>query len=150
MSDNVVISVKNLKTYFYTNERCNRAINGVSMDIKSGKTLCIVGESGCGKSVTATSIMQLLPKLSRIEEGEIIYHSGDKRGDIKIHELERNGKEMRDIRGKDFIVFNGPDEQFIAGRLMGADAGIGGTYGACLLYTSSSSWILISPRLTPL
>ena len=69
MSDNVVISVKNLKTYFYTNERCNRAINGVSMDIKSGKTLCIVGESGCGKSVTATSIMQLLPKLSRIEEG---------------------------------------------------------------------------------
>ena len=53
------------------------------MDIKSGKTLCIVGESGCGKSVTATSIMQLLPKLSRIEEGEIIYHSGDERGDIK-------------------------------------------------------------------
>ena len=42
MSDNAVISVKNLKTYFYTNERCNRAINGVSMDIKSGKTLCIV------------------------------------------------------------------------------------------------------------
>ena len=109
MSDNVVISVKNLKTYFYTNERCNRAINGVSMDIKSGKTLCIVGESGCGKSVTATSIMQLLPKLSRIEEGEIIYHSGDKRGDIKIHELERNGKEMRDIRGKDIaMIFQDP------------------------------------------
>ena len=109
MSDNAVISVKNLKTYFYTNERCNRAINGVSMDIKSGKTLCIVGESGCGKSVTATSIMQLLPKLSRIEEGEIIYHSGDKRGDIKIHELERNGKEMRDIRGKDIaMIFQDP------------------------------------------
>ena len=109
MSDNVVISVKNLKTYFYTNERCNRAINGVSLDIKSGKTLCIVGESGCGKSVTATSIMQLLPKLSRIEEGEIIYHSGDKRGDIKIHELERNGKEMRDIRGKDIaMIFQDP------------------------------------------
>ena len=109
MSDNVVISVKNLKTYFYTNERCNRAINGVSMDIKSGKTLCIVGESGCGKSVTATSIMQLLPKLSMIEEGEIIYHSGDKRGDIKIHELERNGKEMRDIRGKDIaMIFQDP------------------------------------------
>ena len=86
MSDNAVISVKNLKTYFYTNERCNRAINGVSMDIKSGKTLCIVGESGCGKSVTATSIMQLLPKLSRIEEGEIIYHSGDKIGRASCRE----------------------------------------------------------------
>ena len=58
MSDNVVISVKNLKTYFYTNERCNRAINGVSMDIKSGKTLCIVGESGCGKSVTGNYLSQ--------------------------------------------------------------------------------------------
>ena len=61
----VIISVNNLKTYFYTNQRCNKAINGVSREIKRGKTLCVVGESGCGKSVTATSIMQLLPKLSR-------------------------------------------------------------------------------------
>lgn len=103
-----VISVKNLKTYFYTNQRCNKAINGVSMDIKSGKTLCIVGESGCGKSVTASSIMQLLPKLSRIEEGEIIYHSED-RGDIRIDQLERNGKEMRNLRGKDIaMIFQDP------------------------------------------
>ncbi|HHW68619.1 ABC transporter ATP-binding protein [Defluviitalea raffinosedens] len=109
MSDNVVISVRNLKTYFYTNERCNKALNGVSMDIKSGKTLCIVGESGCGKSVTATSIMQLLPKLSRIEEGEIIYHSGDERGDIPIHKLDRNSKEMRELRGKDIaMIFQDP------------------------------------------
>ena len=109
MKDNTVISVKNLKTYFYTNERCNKAINGVSMDIKSGKTLCIVGESGCGKSVTATSVMQLLPKLSRIEEGEIIYHSKDERGDIRIHELERNGKEMRRLRGRDIaMIFQDP------------------------------------------
>lgn len=111
MSDknDVIISVKGLKTYFYTNQRCNKAINGVSMDIKRGKTLCIVGESGCGKSVTATSIMQLLPKLSRIEEGEIIYHSGDERGDIRIDQLERNGKEMRSLRGKDIaMIFQDP------------------------------------------
>lgn len=109
MKDKTVISVRNLKTYFYTNERCNKAINGVSMDIRSGKTLCIVGESGCGKSVTATSVMQLLPKLSRIEEGEIIYHSGDERGDIRIHELERNGKEMRKLRGRDIaMIFQDP------------------------------------------
>ena len=74
MEDRPIITVKNLKTYFYTNQRCNKAINGVSFQIKKGKTLCVVGESGCGKSVTASSIMQLLPKLSRIEEGEIIYH----------------------------------------------------------------------------
>jgi len=108
MQDQTVISVKNLKTYFYTNQRCNKAINGISMDIKRGKTLCIVGESGCGKSVTASSIMQLLPKLSRIEEGEIIYHIED-RGYIKIHELERNGKEMRSLRGQDIaMIFQDP------------------------------------------
>ena len=105
----VIISVNNLKTYFYTNQRCNKAINGVSMEIKRGKTLCIVGESGCGKSVTATSIMQLLPKLSRIEEGEIIYHSEDGRGDIHIERLERNGKQMRSLRGHDIaMIFQDP------------------------------------------
>lgn len=109
MQSDTIISVKNLKTYFYTNQRCNKALNGVSMKIQRAKTLCIVGESGCGKSVTASSIMQLLPKLSRIEEGEIIYHSGDERGDIKIHELERNGKMMRSLRGKDIaMIFQDP------------------------------------------
>ena len=68
--NDVILRVKDLKTFFYTNNRCNRAINGVSFDIRKGKTLSIVGESGCGKSVTASSIMQLLPELSRIEEGE--------------------------------------------------------------------------------
>ncbi|MDU7440649.1 MAG: ABC transporter ATP-binding protein, partial [Clostridium sp.] len=100
-------TVKNLKTYFYTNQRCNKAINGVSFQVKKGKTLCVVGESGCGKSVTASSIMQLLPKLSRIEEGEIIYHGEN--GDIRIDQLERNGKEMRNLRGKDIaMIFQDP------------------------------------------
>lgn len=107
MKDRPIITVNNLKTYFYTNQRCNKAINGVSFKIKKGKTLCVVGESGCGKSVTASSIMQLLPKLSRIEEGEIIYH-GDK-GDIRIDKLPRNGKEMRNLRGKDIaMIFQDP------------------------------------------
>lgn len=107
MEDRPIITVKNLKTYFYTNQRCNKAINGVSFQIKKGKTLCVVGESGCGKSVTSSSIMQLLPKLSRIEEGEIIYHSEN--GDIRIDQLERNGKEMRSLRGKDIaMIFQDP------------------------------------------
>lgn len=108
MSGESVISVKNIKTYFYSNNRCNKAVNGVSFEVKRGRTLCVVGESGCGKSVTASSIMQLLPKLSRIEEGEIIYHSED-RGDIEIHKLKRNGKEMRELRGKDIaMIFQDP------------------------------------------
>jgi peptide/nickel transport system ATP-binding protein len=107
MADDVALSVKDLKTYFYTERRLNRAVNGVSFDIKRGKTLCIVGESGCGKSVTASTIMQLLPTLSRIEEGEITYHS--ERGDIRIDKLERNGREMRHIRGSEIaMIFQDP------------------------------------------
>jgi len=103
----IALSVKNLKTFFYTNNRCNKAVNGVSFDIKKGKTLCIVGESGCGKSVTAATIMQLLPTLSRIEEGEIIFYKDDQK--INIEKLPRNGKEMREIRGSDIaMIFQDP------------------------------------------
>ena len=107
MSLDKILSVRNLKTYFYTNNQCTKAVNGVSFDVKKGKTLCIVGESGCGKSVTAYSIMQLLPKLSRIEEGEIIYHSTN--GDIRIDQLSRNGKKMLSLRGEDIaMIFQDP------------------------------------------
>lgn len=103
----IALSVKDLKTFFYTNNRCNKAVNGVSFEIRKGKTLCIVGESGCGKSVTASTIMQLLPRLSRIEEGEITYHSDH--GDIHIEQLERNGKKMRSIRGSEIaMIFQDP------------------------------------------
>lgn len=107
MSEKTVITVDNLKTFFYTNQRCNKAVNGVSFKVKKGRTLCVVGESGCGKSVTASSIMRLLPKLSRIEEGKIIYHS--KEGDIRIDKLEKNGKKMRSLRGSDIaMIFQDP------------------------------------------
>lgn len=107
MDKDKIISVKDLKTYFYTNERCNRALNGVSFDIRKGRTLCVVGESGCGKSVTAASIMQLLPDLSRIEEGSITYHSDGE--EIRIDQLPKNGKKMRSIRGGDIaMIFQDP------------------------------------------
>lgn len=102
-----IITVKDLHVNFYTNQRCNRVINGVSFEIKRGRTLCIVGESGCGKSVTANAIMQLLPELSRIEKGSITYHAGD--SDIRIDQLDKNGKEMRKLRGEDIaIIFQDP------------------------------------------
>lgn len=102
-----IISVRDLHVYFYTNQRCNRVINGVSFDIKRGRTLCVVGESGCGKSVTANAIMRLLPELSRIEQGSITCHSAT--GDIRIDQLERNGPEMRRLRGEEMaIIFQDP------------------------------------------
>lgn len=107
MKNDVVLRVKDLKTFFYTNNRCNRAVNGVSFDVKRGKTLSIVGESGSGKSVTASTIMQLLPELSRIEEGEITYFSED--GEVRIDQLEKNGKKMRSLRGSEIaMIFQDP------------------------------------------
>jgi len=107
MTDDAIITVKDLKVFFYTNQRCNKAVNGVSFTIRRGKILCIVGESGCGKSVTASAIMGLLPKLSRIEEGSITYHGAG--GDTRIDTLEPNGREMRALRGKDLaMIFQDP------------------------------------------
>ncbi len=107
MSTDALITVRNLRTFFYTDNRCNKAVNDVSFTIRKGKTLCVVGESGCGKSVTASSIMQLLPRLSRIEEGEILFHG--ERGEVRIHELEPNGKQMRSLRGSQLaMIFQDP------------------------------------------
>jgi len=105
MSD-VILSVKDLCVNFYTNQRCNRVLRGVSFDVHVGKILCIVGESGCGKSVTASAIMGLLPELSRIESGEIVYHGEQ---EVHIEQLGRKSKEMGDLRGKDLaMIFQDP------------------------------------------
>ena len=107
MEKKAIITVENLYTYFYSNKRCNKVLNGISFQLFKGRTLCVVGESGCGKSVTASCIMQLLPKLSRIESGSITYHVDGK--DIRIDRLERNGKQMRALRGHDIaMIFQDP------------------------------------------
>ena len=84
---NTLIEVKNLKTYFHLDEGLVKAVDGADFSIKRGKTLGVVGESGCGKSVTARSIMRILAKSARIEEGEIIFYrqvkSGGGRGPLQ-------------------------------------------------------------------
>lgn len=102
-----ILTVDNLHINFYTNNRCNEAVKGVSFQLKKGRTLCLVGESGCGKSVSASAIMRLLPPLSRIEEGRIIYHTDQ--GDIHLHELDPSGPEIRAIRGAEIaMIFQDP------------------------------------------
>jgi len=99
--------VNNLSVYIYANQRCNKAVQDVSFEVKKGKILGMIGESGCGKSITASAIMQLLPELARIEEGEIIFH--DDNSDIRIDKLEKNGSEMRKIRGEKItMIFQDP------------------------------------------
>ena len=106
--NDVVLSVKDLHVYFYTNRRCNKVLRGISFDIRRGRTLCVVGESGCGKSVTASSILRLLPELSRIESGSITYYKEDG-SEVRIDQLKKNGREMRRLRGQDIaIIFQDP------------------------------------------
>ncbi len=75
MSDSFpLLRVKDLKTYFFTSDGTVPAVDGVSFDIHEGETLAIVGESGCGKSVTALSIMRLIAPPGRITQGEIVFN----------------------------------------------------------------------------
>ena len=107
MSENTVLEVRDLEVNFYNNDRCNKVLRGVSFNLEKGKIMCIVGESGCGKSVTANSVMGLLPDLSRIEKGEIHFYDAGK--DIRIDRLKRKGKEMREIRGNGIsMIFQDP------------------------------------------
>lgn len=90
--DDVLLDVRDLETHFYGEESVTRALGGVSFQIKGGETLGVVGESGCGKSVTALSILRLLPKLTaKTVGGEIRFHGRDL---LKLSE-----REMRQIRG---------------------------------------------------
>lgn len=96
-----LLEVKDLKTYFYTDEGVVKSVDGVSFSVDKGETLGVVGESGCGKSITSMSIMQLIGKPGKIVNGEI---------DFKGENLLNKGKEeMRKIRGKEIaMIFQEP------------------------------------------
>ncbi|MBA1334432.1 MAG: Oligopeptide transport ATP-binding protein OppD [Firmicutes bacterium] len=97
-----VLEVKGLKTYFYTDDGVVPAVDGVDFEIRKGETLGIVGESGCGKSVTSLSVMRLIPSPpGKITEGQIIFKGKDI---VKLSE-----DEMRKIRGNDIsMIFQEP------------------------------------------
>lgn len=107
MDHRTVLEVNDLSVNFYNNDRSNRVLRGVSFRLEKGKILCIVGESGCGKSVTANAVMGLLPDLARIEEGAIYFWQEESR--LRLDQLSRNGKEMRQIRGEGIaMIFQDP------------------------------------------
>ncbi len=118
---NTLIQVKNLKTYFFLDEGIVKAVDGADFSIQRGKTLGVVGESGCGKSVTARSIMRILAKSARIVDGEMIFHrqvnevtaggpsGGQLTETLDLVKQDAYGEVMRTIRGGEIsMVFQEP------------------------------------------
>ena len=110
------ISVQNLKTYFFADEGISKAVDGASFGLYPAQTLGVVGESGCGKSVTARSILRIVEKPGRIVDGHIYLRRKGATG-VEMEEdlttLKPDSREMRDIRGKEIgLVFQEPMTSF--------------------------------------
>ena len=106
----LVLEIRDLHTYFPLEEGMLKAVNGVSLTIHKNRTLGVVGESGCGKSVTAQSILRIVPEFAQMA-GEILLH---KNGHIiDLASLAPSGREIRDIRGRDIsMIFQEPMTAF--------------------------------------
>jgi oligopeptide/dipeptide ABC transporter ATP-binding protein len=99
--EDLLLDVRNLKTHFFTREGVVKAVDGVDLSIRPGEVLGLVGESGCGKSVTSRSIMGLIKKPGKIVEGEVLFEDQNL--------LELSEKELVNIRGKEIsLIFQQP------------------------------------------
>jgi len=107
-STSSVLEVKDLEVHFFTDTGVVRAVNGVSYEIERERTLGVVGESGCGKTVTALAVMGLLPMpAGRIVGGSILYRC--KNGVMNLAGLPQKGRAMRSIRGNEIaMIFQEP------------------------------------------
>ena len=122
-----LVEIKDLHTYFYLAEGVVHAVDGVDLTIRRGQTLGVVGESGCGKSITSLSLLQLVPPPGRIESGEILFYKSVQRSGmnetvdvVNITALNPNGKEIHDIRGNHIsMVFQEPMTAMIPVRTIG-------------------------------
>jgi len=111
-SVDAILCIRNLEVRFFLKEGTVRAVNGVDFDIPVNRTLGIVGESGCGKSITARAILRILPPRGRITSGRILLTPRNGRrtkGPIDLTQLDPNGRQIRAIRGHDIsMIFQEP------------------------------------------
>ena len=110
-----LVEIQDAHVQFEVRDGIVHAVDGVTFTIERGETLGVIGESGCGKSVTAKAIMQMIPKPGKITQGHVIYHRRDKYDPdkpvelIDITSLDPDGQEIREIRGGEFaMIFQEP------------------------------------------
>jgi peptide/nickel transport system ATP-binding protein len=114
MSDNeLLVEIQDLRVEFFVRSGIVKAVDGVSFEIRRGQTLGVIGESGCGKSITARAILQMIPKPGKITNGQVMYHrraKGSTQTDlINISELDPDGRTIREIRGGEIgMIFQEP------------------------------------------
>ena len=119
MDSDVLLSVRDLRTHFFTREGVVRAVDGVSLSIRQGQTVGIVGESGCGKSLTAKSILRIVEKPGRIVTGEILFRQGE--AVVDLAKLGEDSAEVRAIRGAGIsLIFQEPMSSFSPVHTIGA------------------------------
>jgi oligopeptide/dipeptide ABC transporter ATP-binding protein len=114
-----ILQVRDLHTHFFADEGVVRAVDGTSFELYAGRTLGIVGESGCGKSVTARSLLRIVERPGRIVSGEILLRRAD--GTVTdLVKLPADGTEMRAIRGGEIgLVFQEPMSSLSAFHTIG-------------------------------
>ncbi len=118
MNDDPLLEIKDLRISFPLDEGTVQAVEGVSLTVRRGEVLGVVGESGCGKTVTAQSVLRIIPPPGRIDAGQILFHpagwpgaNGD--GVVDLARLNPTGSEIRNIRGKDIaMIFQEPMSSF--------------------------------------
>jgi oligopeptide/dipeptide ABC transporter ATP-binding protein len=107
-----LLEVKDLRIHFFTNEGVVRAVDGVDLTIERGKTLCLVGESGCGKTVASRAFLKIIRSPGRMVGGQMLYHQRQTYGSprvVDIAQMDPKGKEIREIRGKEIsMIFQEP------------------------------------------
>ncbi len=114
-----ILQVRDLSTYFFADEGIVRAVDGASFDLYAGRTLGIVGESGCGKSVTARSILRIVERPGRIVGGEILLRRANGQM-VDLVTLASDGAAMREIRGGEIgLVFQEPMSSLSAFHTVG-------------------------------
>ena len=105
--EDYILQVKNLKTYFSMDNGTLKAVDDVSFNLRRDETIGIIGESGCGKSVTASSILRIIQNPGKTLAGEILFNNGEK--EVNLVEYGPDSKEMRSIRGQDIsMIFQEP------------------------------------------